>query len=174
MNRAPTTLRLPSHLPFPLTVTSFLLKPDCPIKKHDGLLVYKFSAYVSEEQDEDQEEKRVRKEMVEQFDSPWEGILTEWLIEEGAVVSSARYAFILLSELSLVNLLSQSLNHVYMRSLTRTSVRFVEQIYQCTARRHATLTSPDAIILATCLLNPTSPCRTTTLTSKLRMMYSPL
>lgn len=132
MNRAPTTLRLPSHLPFPLTVTSFLVKPDSPIRKHDSLLVYKFSAYVSEEQDEDQEEKRVRKEMVEQFDSPWEGILTEWLIEEGAVVSSARYTSILLSELSLVNLLSQSSNHVYTRSLSKTSVRFVGPIYQCT------------------------------------------
>ena len=95
MNRLPTTLRLPSHLPFPITVTSFLVKPDSPIKKHDGLLVYKFFVYVSEEQDDDQRERLVKKEMVEQFDSPWEGTLTEWLIKEGAVVSSARHRSIL-------------------------------------------------------------------------------
>jgi hypothetical protein len=89
MNNRPTTLHLPGHLPYPITITSFLLKPDSPIKKHDGLLVYKFWSYVSEEQ-EDQEEKSVRKEMVEQFDSPWEGVLTEWLVKEGAVISSAR------------------------------------------------------------------------------------
>jgi hypothetical protein len=32
----------------------------------------------------------VRKEMVEQFDSPWEGVLKEWFVKEGSVVSSSR------------------------------------------------------------------------------------
>src|SRR5437773_10100974 len=93
MNNRPTTLHLPSHLRFPITISSFLVKPDSSIKKHDGLLVYKFFASVSEEQDEDEDEegrKQVRKEMVEEFDSPWEGILTEWFVQEGSVVTSAR------------------------------------------------------------------------------------
>lgn len=91
MNNRPTTLHLPGHLPFPITISSLLIKPDSPIKKHDSLLVYKFYSYVSEEQDDVEGEKQVRKEMVEQFDSPWEGILTEWLVKEGSIVSSARF-----------------------------------------------------------------------------------
>ena len=43
-----------------------------------------------DEEDDDEGHKQVRKEMVEQFDSPWEGILTEWLVQEGSVVASAR------------------------------------------------------------------------------------
>lgn len=66
--------------------------PGSPIKKHDGLLVYKFYSYVSEDGD-DGEDRPVRKEMVEQFDSPWEGVLTEWLVKEGTVVSSPRSVF---------------------------------------------------------------------------------
>jgi RNA polymerase II subunit A C-terminal domain phosphatase len=91
MNNRPTILHLPGHLPYPITISSLLVKPDSTIRKHDGLLVYKFFAYESEEQD-DQEEKPVRKERVEQFDSPWEGILTEWLVKEGTIVNSSKYA----------------------------------------------------------------------------------
>lgn len=90
MNNRPTTLHLPGHLPFPITISSLLVKPDSPIKKHGGLLVYKFFSYVSEEQDDSGEEKQVKREMVEQFDSPWEGILTEWLVKEGSVIASSR------------------------------------------------------------------------------------
>jgi RNA polymerase II subunit A C-terminal domain phosphatase len=93
MNKRPTTLHLPGHLPFPITITSLLVKPDSQIKKHDGLLVYKFLATVSDDRD-GEEDTPVRKEMVEQFDSPWEGILTEWHITEGAVVSSSRFGFV--------------------------------------------------------------------------------
>jgi RNA polymerase II subunit A C-terminal domain phosphatase len=89
MNNRPTTLHLPGHLPYPIIVSSLLVKPESPIKKHDGLLVYKFFVDESEEQD-DQEVKPVKKEMVEQFDSPWEGILTEWLVKEGTVVQSSK------------------------------------------------------------------------------------
>jgi RNA polymerase II subunit A C-terminal domain phosphatase len=90
MNNRPTALNLPGHLPYPITITSLLVKPDSPIKKHDGLLIYKFFSQVSEEQEEDQDEKHVRKEMVEQFDSPWEGVLKEWHVKEGSVISSTR------------------------------------------------------------------------------------
>lgn len=90
MNNRPTTLHLPGHLPFPITISSLLVKPDLRIKKHEGLLVYKFYSYVSEEQDDSEEEKQIRREMVEQFDSPWEGILTEWLVKEGSVITSSR------------------------------------------------------------------------------------
>ena len=90
MNNRPTTLHLPGHLPFPITISSLLVKADSPIKKHEGLLVYKFFSYVSEEQDDSRREKQVRREMVEQFDSPWEGILTEWLVKEGSVIASSR------------------------------------------------------------------------------------
>jgi hypothetical protein len=93
MNKRPTTLHLPGHLPFPVTITSLLVKPDSEIKKHDGLFVYKFLATVSEDRD-GEEDTPVRKEMVEQFDSPWEGILTEWHITEGTVVSSSRFGFV--------------------------------------------------------------------------------
>ena len=90
MNKSATTLHLPAHLPFPVTIASFLVTPGSSVRKHDGLLVYKF--YVTEEQDDDQDHPvLVRKEMVEQFDSPWEGILKEWLVKEGATVSSSRF-----------------------------------------------------------------------------------
>jgi RNA polymerase II subunit A C-terminal domain phosphatase len=90
MNNRPTTLNLPGHLPYPLTVTSLLVKPGAKIKKHEGLLVYKFRSYVSEDNDDLPDQKSVRKEMLDQFDSPWEGLLTHWLITEGTVVSSSR------------------------------------------------------------------------------------
>ena len=89
MNNRPTILHLPGHLPYPITISSLLVKPDSPIKKHDGLLVYKFFAFESEVQG-DRTERSVRREMVEQFDSPWEGILTEWLVEEGTIVHSSK------------------------------------------------------------------------------------
>jgi RNA polymerase II subunit A-like phosphatase len=92
MNNRPTILHLPGHLPYPITISSLLVNPDSPIRKHDGLLVYKFFAYETEVQDDDQTEKPVRKEMVEQFDSPWEGILTEWLVKEGTIVNSSKFA----------------------------------------------------------------------------------
>jgi hypothetical protein len=135
MNNRPTTFHLPSHLPFPITISSFLVKPDSPIKKHDGLLVYKFFTYVSEDQNDREEEKQVKKEMVEQFDSPWEGILTEWLVEEGTVVSSARYItlpFMRDYVDGIVSLFSRLLNLVYMKFHSRTFALFVELIYQGT------------------------------------------
>jgi len=91
MNNRPTTLHLPAHLPFPITISSLLVKPQTPIRKHDGLLVYKFSALESEEQDDGSEgRKDVRRQIFEQFDSPWEGIFDNWFVEEGSVVTSAR------------------------------------------------------------------------------------
>lgn len=99
MNNRPTTLRLPGHLPYPITITSLLVRPDSPIKKHDGLLVYKFYTTSSEEDRDDQDEREPErnKEMVDQFDSPWEGILTEWLIKEGDTVHSSRFILLLFS-----------------------------------------------------------------------------
>jgi RNA polymerase II subunit A C-terminal domain phosphatase len=93
MNNRPTTLRLPGHLPYPITVTSLLVQPESPVKKHDGLLVYKFYTTSSEEDREDQDEREPErnKEMVDQFDSPWEGILTEWHIKEGETIHSSRF-----------------------------------------------------------------------------------
>lgn len=131
MNNRPTILHLPGHLPYPITISSLLVKPDSPIKKHDGLLVYKFFAYESEEQD-DQEEQSVRKERVEQFDSPWEGILTEWLVKEGTVVNSSKFVPIVLLVLTLVSLLSRLSNPACMKSRSRIFVPYVEPIYQCT------------------------------------------
>ena len=95
MNNRPTTLHLPGHLPYPITITSLLVNPDSPIKKHDGLLVYKFYTTSSEEDADDQYDREPgrNKEMVDQFDSPWEGILTEWHIKEGTIVHSARCPF---------------------------------------------------------------------------------
>ena len=96
MNKRPTTLQLPAHLPYPITITSLLVKPDSLIRKHDVLLVYKFFAYVNEDRDDqdDQEEPPEKREMVEQFDSSWEGILTEWHVKVGSVISSSRFAMV--------------------------------------------------------------------------------
>ena len=91
MNNRPTTLHLPAHLPFPITISSLLVTPRTPIRKHDGLLVYKFSTLESEERDAGSEgPKDVRRQIFEQFDSPWEGVFDKWFVEEGSVVTSAR------------------------------------------------------------------------------------
>ena len=173
MNNRPTILHLPGHLPYPITISSLLVNPDSPIRKHDGLLVYKFFAYETEVQDDDQTEKPVRKEMVEQFDSPWEGILTEWLVKEGTVVNSSKFApslFILV--LMVVNLLSRLLNPVCTKFHSRIFAPYVEPIYQCKfplllARGNM---CPVEITQAMYPLNPTFPCLTTTLTSKSHTM----
>jgi RNA polymerase II subunit A-like phosphatase len=91
MNQRPTTLHLPGHLPFPITITSLLVQPDSAIEKHEPLLVYKFLPAV-EELGGDVDDTPLQKEMVEQFDSPWEGVVTEWHVTEGTVVSSSKYS----------------------------------------------------------------------------------
>jgi hypothetical protein len=141
MNNRPTTLHLPAHLPFPITISSLLAKPQDPIRKHDGLLVYKFYALETEEQDDDAEApKQVTKEIFEQFDSPWEGIFNEWLVKEGTVVASARSAIPACCNccetsahvVCLVNRFSRSSNLVSMKSRSWTSAPYVEQTCQCT------------------------------------------
>src|SRR5579859_2576083 len=91
MNNRPTTLSLPGHLPYPITITSLLLQAETTVKKHDGLLVYKFIPRGEEEVEEGEERPPTVKETFEQFDSPWEGILTEWHVKEGSVVNNAWY-----------------------------------------------------------------------------------
>lgn len=161
MNKRPTTLHLPGHLPFPITITSLLVKPDSQIKKHDGLLVYKFLATVSDDRD-GEEDKPERKEMVEQFDSPWEGVLTEWYVKEGSVISSSRFGFIPLKQLltSLVNLLSRLLNHVYMKSRLKIFAPFAELIYLCMfpSVPEYTINDLDEIIPEISLRNQIFPC----------------
>jgi hypothetical protein len=93
MNQRPSILHFPAHLPFPITITSLLVQPDATIKKHDGLLVYKFNSFLAEEQGESDE--LVRKDMVEQFDSPWEGVVTEWHVKEGTIITSSRFVLLL-------------------------------------------------------------------------------
>jgi hypothetical protein len=170
MNNRPTTLHLPGHLPFPITITSLLVKPDSQIKKHDGLLVYKFLATVSEDRD-GEEDKPMRKEMVEQFDSPWEGVLTEWHVKEGTVVSSSRFGFIPLKQLltGLVNLLSRLLNHVYMKSRLKIFALFAELIYLCMipfSVPEYTINDLDEIILEMYLHSQIYPCLMITLMLK--------
>jgi|SRR5579859_4283689 len=97
MDNPPRTQHFPGHLPFPITITSLLVRPGTPIRKHDGLLVYKFISNVMED-GEDGEDRSVQKEMVEQFDSPWEGVLTDWFIKEGSVISSSRLVALLFWE----------------------------------------------------------------------------
>jgi RNA polymerase II subunit A-like phosphatase len=94
MNERPTTLHFPGHLPFPITVTSLLVQPQSAIRKHDRLLVYKFVPNVSDEL-ADGDNVSIRKEMVEQFDSPWDGVVTEWHVSEGSVVHSSSYSLAL-------------------------------------------------------------------------------
>jgi hypothetical protein len=141
MNNRPTTLHLPAHLPFPITISSLLARPQDPIRKHDGLLVYKFNALEAEEQDDDSEAPtQVTKEIFEQFDSPWEGIFNEWLVNEGTVVASARYPIPACCNcrersadvVCAVNPSSRSSSPVCMKSRSRTSVPYVEQTCQCT------------------------------------------
>jgi RNA polymerase II subunit A C-terminal domain phosphatase len=101
-NKSPTTLHLPGHLPFPVTITSLLIKSGSTIKKHEGLLVYKF--VVSENGEDDGESSSsgkerssiMRKEMFEQFDSSWEGTIKEWYVKEGATISSSRSVLFIL------------------------------------------------------------------------------
>jgi RNA polymerase II subunit A-like phosphatase len=93
MNERPTTLHFPGHLPFPITVTSLLVQPQSAIRKHDRLLVYKFVPNnVIEEQSDVENISIPNKEMVDQFDSPWDGVVTEWHVKEGSVVHSSSYS----------------------------------------------------------------------------------
>lgn len=181
MNNRPTTLHLPAHLPFPITISSLLASPQDPIRKHDGLLVYKFYALESEEQDDDSDApKQVTKEIFEQFDSPWEGIFHGWLVEEGTVVASARCAIPACCnccERSADVVCVQSTRSLRHRTL---SARNLVQGHLChmwnrlvnvQPRLTALTSATEKTTPATSPLNPTSPCPMITLTSKSPTMY---
>jgi RNA polymerase II subunit A C-terminal domain phosphatase len=74
---------LGTRLRYPITITKLLKKPGDTIKKQENIVEYKFSWKREVNQDE-----WIDQTTYTEFDSPAEGILREWRIEEGMVINA--------------------------------------------------------------------------------------
>ena len=83
-------LRLPSSLHYPITVTELLKRPTDNVDKSAPLFAYYYKTTVTEG-DPFGEEHQVERTYPTLYESPVEGILTAWKIEEGTVITSDQY-----------------------------------------------------------------------------------
>lgn len=76
-------IHLGNRLHYPITITKLLKSPGDEVKKQETLIEYKFSwrRRISDEETVDET-------TYSEFDSPAEGILKEWRLEEGMVVNA--------------------------------------------------------------------------------------
>ncbi|KAG5518074.1 hypothetical protein PMAC_003260 [Pneumocystis sp. 'macacae'] len=96
MNQEPTYVYLPPSLRYPVTVASVRIKEKDQVKKHDALLSYKYQGNYTEY--EDGSEHVVTCEYVEVFQSPIEGTIETWFVEEGTVVENKDFRILSIIE----------------------------------------------------------------------------
>ncbi|KTW29040.1 protein serine/threonine phosphatase [Pneumocystis jirovecii RU7] len=96
MNQEPTYVYLPPSLRYPVTVVSVRIKAEDQVKKHDALLSYKYQGNYTEY--EDGSEHVVACEYVEVFQSPIEGMIKAWFVEEGTVVENKDFRILSIIE----------------------------------------------------------------------------
>ncbi|KAG4304807.1 hypothetical protein PORY_001860 [Pneumocystis oryctolagi] len=93
----PTYVYLPPSLRYPVTIGSVRIKAKDRVKKHDALLSYRYQGS-SSEYDEDGSEHLVAREYVEVFQSPIEGTIEAWFVEEGTVVMDKNFCILSIIE----------------------------------------------------------------------------
>ncbi|EEB06244.2 CTD phosphatase Fcp1 [Schizosaccharomyces japonicus yFS275] len=97
MTNGDTSIKFPGSLNYPVEISSRLVKTGDYVKKHEPLLLYRFYGKVEEDQ-EDGTTQLVDRVFVEQFESPVEGELTRWIVEEGDQVNNATEPILCIKE----------------------------------------------------------------------------
>ncbi|KAI9850995.1 MAG: Carboxy-terminal domain (CTD) phosphatase [Thelocarpon superellum] len=80
-------LQLPSSLHYPITVTELLKQPNDHVDRSEALFAYYYSTTVTEG-NRFGEEHEVVKTFPSRYESPVEGVLRAWAIEEGTVIAA--------------------------------------------------------------------------------------
>ena len=84
-------LRLPSSLHYPITVTELLKQPNDNVERFAPLFSYVYETEVTEG-DSLGNTWQILKKYPTRFESSVEGVLINWKIDEGAVISKPKYA----------------------------------------------------------------------------------
>ena len=84
-------LRLPTSLHYPITVTELLKQPNDNVKRFAPLFSYVYETRVTEG-DSLGNTWQTWKKFPTRFESSVEGVLINWKIDEGAVLSKPKYA----------------------------------------------------------------------------------
>ena len=84
-------LRLPAGLHYPITVTELLKQPNDNVDRFTPLFSYSYETQVTE-RDNLGNTWQAKKKYPTRFESSVEGVLINWKIDEGAVISKSKYA----------------------------------------------------------------------------------
>ena len=84
-------LRLPTSLHYPITVTELLKQPDDNVERFAPLFSYVYETKVTDADNLDNTWETWKK-FPTRFESSVEGVLLNWRIDEGAVISKPKYA----------------------------------------------------------------------------------
>lgn len=84
-------LRLPTSLHYPITVTELLKKPTDNVERRAPLFSYVYETEVTEGDNLGNTWQTLKKYPT-RFESSVEGVLIDWKIDEGAVISKPKYA----------------------------------------------------------------------------------
>lgn len=87
-------LFLPRGLHYPITVTELLKQPNDNVARFAPLFSYYYKTKVTED-DKYGDSHVFEKSFPTRYESPLDGVLIEWKIEGGQVISDARYVKVL-------------------------------------------------------------------------------
>ena len=100
-------LRLPASLHYPITVTELLKQPNDNVERFAPLFSYVYETEVTEGDNLGNTWQTLKKYPT-RFESSVEGVLIDWKIDEGTVISKPKYAIHRLLPSSLYHTDSQS------------------------------------------------------------------
>lgn len=84
-------LRLPTSLHYPITVTELLKQPNDNVERFAPLFSYVYETEVTEGDDLGNTWQTLKKYPT-RFESSVEGVLIDWKIDKGTVISKPKYA----------------------------------------------------------------------------------
>lgn len=87
-------IRSSPGLHYPITVVELLKKPQDEVKRLTPLFSYTYETTVTEGSKWREEEKQVKKKFPGRYDSSLEGVITDWCVGIGTVITRAGYVCI--------------------------------------------------------------------------------
>ncbi|KAK9238750.1 hypothetical protein V1525DRAFT_400433 [Lipomyces kononenkoae] len=94
---ADTNLTLPWTLRYPITIVQLLVATGTEIRKNTPLFTYRYKTTITQTRDLN-EEIEVPAELLAVFESPVEGTVGKWVIQEGDVIEQAGLAVVTITE----------------------------------------------------------------------------
>ncbi|KAK9473988.1 uncharacterized protein V1510DRAFT_362099 [Dipodascopsis tothii] len=83
---ASTEIKLPDSLGYPITIIKRLVSPGDNVVQHTQIFSYKYWTTVTENPDLDDEDIDVPTQMIENYESPIEGVVGDWHVYDGDVI----------------------------------------------------------------------------------------